>query len=630
MRVWAEVYDENGVKTGSGPVTAIQSASITEQLDGAGSFSLDLGTDERVLLQLVNEAEVRLMVQTFDDMPPEEWGRGIIRDNDISDAEGGTSVRVSGPDTLDTLTERTVGIGRSYDTERLDAIIADLVSIVPGWTESVDSTIAGDLQSSRFDGVNVLQALVRTVEEKGCHFRRGANPNTIEVGPFGDYALSPTGSRVRAIKAPSVIGNELYGNDAVLLIDKISQSQKSAAVVNWCIPIGAGTGSAALTLRDTTYAIYNADGTLYRAGTASKYPIYRRVNGSGIVEYYMDASGGARQRQAVVTFKAIGAIANSILAKQAAADMLVQATTAYLDRAKVPLVTYRFSAKNVQADIRPGHLLPVQYTGRLDVLDETRTRSPRITYMSVDTNMWVMKVTRKIGDGQITHDFEVATIDRYVMDSTRIVVSLMEAMQVQDLSVQSVPFMSERSSKDFVGWDVLRIQQRPARFTFKIDSKVTDLIQVSIRFTSRPLSATTRVQDSSVTPFLVVYEAIEGDQHPKGIQLWINGVDRSSAFGGPWNNRLSGTPGVGWTAGQYENNALDVTCDITSYILAAASIYQDHVIEFYGNADRNAFTYKVPGQGSATNLLGDATSGEIECNFLVFGTARGIVPEPTS
>lgn len=619
MRVWAEVYDENGVKTGSGPVTAIQSASITEQLDGAGSFSLDLGTDERVLLQLVNEAEVRLMVQTFDDMPPEEWGRGIIRDNDISDAEGGTSVRVSGPDTLDTLTERTVGIGRSYDTERLDAIIADLVSIVPGWTESVDSTIAGDLQSSRFDGVNVLQALVRTVEEKGCHFRRGANPNTIEVGPFGDYALSPTGSRVRAIKAPSVIGNELYGNDAVLLIDKISQSQKSDAVVNWCIPIGAGTGSAALTLRDTTYAIYNADGTLYRAGTASKYPIYRRVNGSGIVEYYMDASGGARQRQAVVTFKAIGAIANSILAKQAAADMLVQATTAYLDRAKVPLVTYRFSAKNVQTDIRPGHLLPVQYTGRLDVLDETRTRSPRITYMSVDTNMWVMKVTRKIGDGQISHDFEVATIDRYVMDSTRIVVSLMEAMQVQDLSVQTFPFGFQDSSERAIqGNAPLTTPFRNATFGLQVPDMFTDVVLVRLRIKTRPLYTTADVGIYTVpsVPYSSAlsysYRVYENDQYPSDISLFIDGIDRTAELGGPWN------PSAG-------NLPVDETLDITSYITSAAGgLYQDHSLVFKALA-KTAET-RVS-SSHLSDVVSSASNGLIECKILFFGTARGIFTE---
>lgn len=628
MRVLAQVYDAYGTRTGP-PVTAIKGASATEQLDGAGSFSLDVATDERVLDYLVNEAEARVQVQTYDDSRLEEWVRGVIRDNEITDQESGPKITVSGPDVLDQLTEETVGIGRSYNNQTLSTIINDLLSL-KGWSASIDTSVASDLQASRFDGVNVLQALIRTVQEKGIHFRNGLVPNTIEVGVFGNNARDACGARVRAIRAPSIISAELQENTAVILIDRISRSSKSDDVVNWCIPIGAGEGSSALTLKDTTYIIYDeTSGAVVSGYVPSTYPIYRRLNSAGIYEYYIDASAGARKRKAVVTFKEIGPVANELPAKQLAANALVQATTAYLERQRLPLVCYRLSAKNVQATIRAGDKIRVRYTGEVEIQDETRSTRPRLTYINVNEDMWVMKVTRRISEGGIGYDFEVSTIDRYAMDSTKIVVSMMQAMQARNLSVQTFPFMSERSSKDFVGMDVLRLQDRPAQFSLKIDEKVTDLVQVSIRFKTRPLTAQTRVQDSSVSPFLVVYEMIEGDQHPKGLQLWINGVDVSAAFGGPWNNRISGTPGIAWSAGQYENNALDVTCDITSYILnASGGIYRDHVIQFYSNADRNAFAYKVPGQGSNTNLTGDATSGEIECNFLIFGTARGVLPAP--
>ena len=631
MRVTADVYDSNGIKTGTGPVLAIKSASVTEQLDGAGTFSLDLAVDERVLT-LINETEVRVNVQTYDAQPSMEWARGIVRDNEIQDAEGGTQITVSGPDTMDALTERTVGIGRSYDNQTMSTILNSLVGLVPGWSTSIESAVASDLQSTRFDGANVLQALLRCTNEKGIHVRNGLTPNTLEIGAFGSAVVNSNGVAVRAIKAPSEPNIELQRNDTVILIDRISRSSKSDDVVNWCIPIGAGEGSAALTLKDTTYAIYYEDGTLYRAGTASKYPIYRRVNDNNIVEYYINASGGARLRQATITFKEIGPIANADNAKQLAANALAQAAMAFLDRQKVALVTYRFSAKNVQVRIRPGDMLPVEYQGRMEIIDEERTRSstPRLTYMEVDQSFWVLKVTKRISADVITHDFEAATVDRYAMDTSKIVVSMMEAMQARNLSVQTIPYWSKDSWTDFVGLNRFSLAARPARFPLEIDELVTDIIRVNFRFRTRPLFSTIAVPPNAIAAPNdgVVYELDEGDQHPKDLQMFINGVDVSAAFGGPWNTRISGTPGLGWTVGQYQNNALNVSGVITPYILnAAGGIYQEHIIEFKAQGDPNAYSY-VMGNYSASSYVGDARTGIIEFSVRIFGTARGVIPAP--
>lgn len=582
MRVSADVYDESENKLSGGPVTAIQSASITQQLDGAGSFSLNLVTDERVLSTLVNEAEVRLQVQTTDDDPASEWVRGIIRDNDIADGEGGTTIGVSGPDTIHALTERTVGIGRSYNNQTIQTIINALVALVPNWSASVDSTIASDLQTVRFDGANILQCLIRMVEEKGCHFRNGLAPNTLEFGEFGDLATAPDGRIVHAIAPPDVVSNELQENQAIILIDKISQSNKSSDVINWCIPIGAGEGSAALTLRDTTYTIYKEDGTIYRAGTASRYPIYRRTNANNIVEYYVDASGGARLRQATVSFKQIGPVVNSLIAKQLAANALAEATFAYLDRQKVLLVSYKLSAKNVKANIRPGDKIMVTYQGRIEIYDETRSKSPRLTYLDVNEPLWVMKVSKRVSGDQITHDYEVSTIDRYKMDESRIVVSMMEAVQARNVSVQTfpqvIPFMAYDTMKEGTTFGTGYSQGKKARLDLRINSYITDIQRVELRFITYPLHTTSKLYFFSSPNFYSDFDLITSSQYPSGISVFVNSVDVTSqvsdidtAAVGPFN------------AGS--NTQTDNRIDISDFILnAAGGIYRNHIIELHCEA----------------------------------------------
>lgn len=618
MRVVAEVYDAGGYRSGP-PITAAKSVSVSEQLDGAGSVSLDLAMDERALDNLVNEAETRIRVQRYDGDPMLEWGRCVIRDNELTDEEGGTRLSVSGPDTMDLLTEETVGLGRSYTNNTLSDIINDLVSL-RGWTASIDTSVASALQTARYDGVNVLQALIRTVQEKGCHFRNGLTPNSIEVGVFGDNAVDPFGATVRAIRPPSIISRELQENTAVILIDRISRSSKSNDVVNWCIPLGAGEGSAAMTLKDATYVIYDeVTGVNVGGSTVPKYPIYRRLNAYGIYEYYINASGSARPRKACVNFKEIGPVANDLLAKQLAANALVEAAIAYLDRQKVPLICYKISAKNVQASIRPGDKIRVRYKGEVEIVDETRATRRRLTYINVNEDMWVMKVSRKISDSGIDTDFEVSTIDRYAMDSTRIVVSMMQAMQARNMSVQTFPFGFQDSSERVIQGAASSgdAQYKPAIFSLQIPDIFTDVIKVQLRVVTRPLYSMTDVgpdnfYGTSTHALDYSFAVYPAANYPSDITLTIDGVDRTTELGGPWN------PSGG-------NSAVNTTLDITQYIVnASGGLYQDHSLVFAAGYK----TGEVKVNSSHNSQTANSSSGIVEAKILFMGTARGVIPAP--
>lgn len=607
MRVSLEVYDPNGVKLGDGPVTFIKSASVTQQLDGAGTYSLDLMVDRRVLELVVNDNEIRLRVQQQDGWPEEEWVRGLVREANVDEQEAGTRISVSGPDTLDALTEKTVGIGISYQNASISTIVNSLLAFTPGWTASIDSAIASDLQTDRFDGASIFRCIKRVVEEKGVHFRNGRTANTLEIGAFGSSVTTSSGARVRAIKPPSEITPEMRANPEILFIERISKKKESDNVVNWALPIGAGEGSSALTLRDTTYAIYNANGTLYRAGTASRYPIYRRVNANGIAEYYIDASAGGRQRQLTFALKDIGSVANSDAARQLAANMIANTTMTYLDRQKVILETYRISAKDVKVDIRPGDLLPVDYKGQIEVIDETRPGPPTLTYLDVNQPMWVMKVTKKIADGDISHDYEVATIDRYAMDMNKILVSLMEAIQARNFSVQTFVTPYNYIYKDKVGWNG---SNKSAKFYLEFDDEVIDLNKVVASFKTFPLEATTIVADLS--PFQYNWALKQSYNYPSDVSLWINGVDVSATFGGPWN--------VGGT-----NAALNIpNLNITPYIEGAVGGFrQTHLIEVKCETRLDEVRYDTSFPSVSQS---SASAGDVQMAFRVIANSRATLP----
>lgn len=597
-RLWAEVYDPSG--TFLGQVNDIVNADSGEFLDGVGSFSMLLtGTVEEDFTLLVAGNRVVIYIQEFDG--PRLFGGGIVRSVKVSDGASGVQMMVSGPDFLDELTRKSVLLGRSFNNATLDTVFGSLIGLVPGWTATTLESLGN--MSGRFDGASVLNALIRIVQENGIHFRLGDTNTDLEYGAFGNS----NGLILR--NPPGSVTEEIDDNDDILFVTSISQDTDSDKVVDWIIPLGAGEGSAGWTLRYST--------------RTAPYPIQTMTGPDGSTLYYLtNAASPAAASQRVVTFKEIGPIANSDSAKILASNALYDAAVAWLQRNSVPLTTYTVSCAKNRVNVKPGDMIRLTYKGRV-----TTSNKKWFNRIDVDEDFWVMKVTEKATSGGTSLQLTISSVDRYKQDTTQMIVGALESINATKVAVQSFPFMSERSSSDFVGYDWQALTKRPAIFSIKVDEKITDIVQVAIRFKSRPLLVTNFVPTPTVSPWAVVYQISEGSQHPKGVHLFVDDVDVSAAFGGPWNNRISGTPGIGWTIGQYENNALDVTCDITPYILSSPlGFYADHIVKFEVQADHNAFSYVVPGSGTSGPLTGDATSGLLECNINILGTARAVFP----
>lgn len=301
MRIWVDVYNPiTGQREGDGQIESVTSLSVTRALDGAGSVQFNVpATDIRALQLLENEVRVRCWVEHEGDK--RELGRGVIRSLSQNIGDGGASRQASGPDSLDDLTRYVVGRNRNYVNEAVGEVAQDLVSLVPGWNVTAQENLG--LVDARYSGVNVLKALIRLVGEKGCHLREYTTANVLEIGAFGDQN---TKVMVLGIDTPT---REAHKNKEIMFIDRLNETHKTDAVYNTIIPLGAGQGEAALTLKNSTR-------------TGGLYAIKQRTL-AGRVEYYLRDEASYQKYGTIeqyIVFDEIAPITNTTSAKVAAAN----------------------------------------------------------------------------------------------------------------------------------------------------------------------------------------------------------------------------------------------------------------------------------------------------------------------
>lgn len=607
MRVWAEVY-QDGAKVA---FIEFVSANTTVKLDEAGSFDLACTVSADVLTYLIRDNEVAIWSQEDEESPRLElWG--VIIKPRVQESGDSISISISGRDLMEELRRVTVGLGKTYNAETMQAIMNDLTSMVTGWIASVETASASRLQAARFDGPKVLKAALKSADQMGLHVRSAQGSRVLEVGAFGDYATTPSGERIYAMQAASSIPPEAYSNDAVLFVDSISLTEDGDSLVNWAIPMGAGTGSAATTLSYTTYEILNSDNTVYRAGVTPDFPIYRRVNDAGIAEYYIDASDGETQHQDTLSFKEIGPIANSLLAKQLASDALAIACFESLRRTRTPIISYSLTVRKQRVTLQPGDLIRLRYKGRVP------TAEGDVVYIDVDEDLWVMGISRSLSDSGFTTTLTVNTIDQKIKDDTDILVDVVDRSEVNNLSIQTFPFGFHDSSERVMAGSSNPTYQRDAEFSLQIPDLFTDVIRVTLHLITRPLYTLTDVGTYSVpsTPYASAigynYTVYKSTNYPSDVSLKIDGTDVTTALGGPWNS------GAG-------NSPIDVELDISSYIIdAAGGLYENHTLTFFSTANKTADIAVQSGSlhPSASSSL--ANNGIIECKILLLGNARSV------
>ena len=594
MRILVDVYDPTGsTRLGEGPVLTCDSATVSRRLDGQGRLKLSGSlTDKRAGDLLQNERVVRVWLDTEAGM--REFARGVILEIRKSVNASNFTLDIDCADPMDAIARRTVRNGRQYTNASISSIASGLISLVPGWTVSVESGISANLHSARFTGTNVFKALLRLAEERGYHLRSGLANNQVELGVFGtDSGLTLTNL--------NGLGEGVLSNTSVVLIESIEVMENTRGVVNWVVGFGAGEGTAALTLRDST--------------RTTPYTINSITDNGQTLYYLEDAASIATygQNEKTVVFKAIAPVANSTTAKEAAANALYDAMVAYLQRSKTPQISYKVRGVKTAQTIRPGDKVRLWYNGTV------QRDGQDYTYLEVDETFWVLEVNERASESGVMVDLVISTVDQMEQSAAEIVVGAIEDIQTQSVAIRTYPYRDSMTYTDFVEFKTGPAANlgRDAIFKIEIDDTVTDLRYCVIRFKTRPLYTTTAINaafQSAGTAMDHVYNMGEGTHHPKGLQLWVNGVNVSSSYGGPWNN--SGA----------SNTALNVECDITQLILDAG-LYGDHEIRFVASINGNidSSRYAVPNSGNGTLLSGQKSSGVVELTIRMQGICQAII-----
>lgn len=611
MRVYADVYDLAGTtRLGGGPVQLL-SASVTRALDGAGRVSVTVpGTDSRAISLLTNKRRLRIywydpMVRTI-----RELGRGVIDQVNAADSGGGWTLSADGPDDIQALQNKNVLLRRIYKGITLPTVLSQLGALA-GWTITTSMVSPPDVYA-RFDGESVLVALIRLCEQYGLHFRAGATANSIEVGTFGDV------SNLKAIHLEHAeIGNPgIYNRSDLALISSFGLKSSSNDLYNVLFPVGAGEGEAMLTLEKSN-----------RTTPTYPYAIQSVTGPDGRLVYYIADSTSVStygQVEKLGSFKDIAPLSNTDLDTVAAANALYDASVAWLQRHKDKLETYSLTLRGVRQQLKAGQKMRTIYKGRIYRDGEA------VTYRDINADLWVMGVTESVSASGISTNLTVATVDRHEMDAAEVIIGTIEGLVLNNMKVK--PYPSTRSyvyarelapsyhavipvkitdSTLAIQRIVVTINTSPFRITAQGAAAGGDhdhvmfglnysapfaggpypgyakdgggsLIGISIAASVAPNNDIRTFGASGNHTHAPVYGITDDTINPQTISIYVDGIDRTSALGGPFAPT---------------NAPATINIDpglLTGYIVnAAGGMRQRHTIEVRAGAGRGRIEAEV-------------------------------------
>ena len=596
-RVWVDVFDAAGNRLGDGAVQSIQSAEITRVLDGAGSFRLTAsGTDRRANALLQNENRVQIWREDIGGK--RLAGQGIIRKRYINDNQTGVTLRADGIDILDELRRRNTLLARIYSQDTVTDVVTDLISLVPGWSVSVDTAIASDLVDLRFDGVSVLRALIVLTEQYGLHFRLSTTaPKTVEVGLFGD-------SNGLHINRVEYINVETLNNPDLLIVQDISSADDSEELCNWLLPVGAGEGTAALTLE--------------HSDRVTPYTIQTVTGADGTTLYYISDSASITtfgELRKVAQFKEIAPLSNSETDIRNAANALYDAAVIYLERHKDIKKDYAVTVKNAQTALQAGDKVRVDYKARVTASD-----GQALDYLNVTGDFWVMDVRESVGLDESAVNLVVSNIDRPVYDEAEVIIGALERIELRGLK----PEISS-GARSYV-YDRELAPSFPAVVPVEFTDATLELQRIRLRIRTSPFRTTSqggaaggnhshRVfvystntpsgffsnklyvgRNSPAGGFIEhsiasnhtsdiwtydasgdhthppIYGIADDTQTPQNVTVWVNGINRTPA--------LFGSATIATSSGNSPINLIADVGQLTNFIInAVGGLRQAHTIE---------------------------------------------------
>lgn len=448
-----DILAADGDVLGGGPLTTVLNLNDTRSLDKVGSltFTLPAGDPRSALIGPGTMFDVWDAVDGY-------IGRFLFASLMLSDTPSGSPMlNIDCDDVLLELgRSATVGFRRAYANVAVGTVVADLVSIVPGWTSDIESGIGNT--SVTYEGESPLRAIDILRDRFGKHYRLSPNvAKELQFGAFGD----PSG--VRLIQGQGQVQADFADKTEIAFIDTFKLNYADDDVVNIVIPLGAGQGVSQLTIETATLGSYTTETGL---------------NDDGSEYYYIkdDASIAAYgPRVRVAGFSNMRPITNSVTNITNAANALKLTAEVYLTRNKDPRREYTISVRALRRPINVGDTVRVVYKGRID----------GYTYVDIDEDFYVMDVSRRrTSDGERSAQLVISSVDERRTSDTDIVLDMM--YDVKALKVH-IPITLAYSS---VGPYTRRIGGGvEAEFTVRIGAEVTNMNYAILRFRTSGLKS---------------------------------------------------------------------------------------------------------------------------------------------
>lgn len=460
---WVDIENSSGARVGAGPLRVSQ-FNTTDKLSACGDFSFVVAASDPNLSAL---AEKRVAICKYVDSngAVQTFGGGVIdKIERMVNEDGRMEIHVSGNNQARELMYRSVG---TLDLSGGGAGVADapdqIMALAPaGWTIN-DGTTAINVYAG-YNGESVLNALSTVAEYIGEHWRLGSGRTVDWLGPASTFL--PSG-----IRAVQHLNNPVAAETVptIALITSIKEVSDASELLTRVIPHGAGNGGVTLTLA----AITDTAPTGYTVNAAQNY-------------LKRDASETTYGRiERVLDFKDIAPLSNTTADIQAAANMLLQASTEHLRRYGQPQKFYDIGLSKVDQVLHVGTTLRAVYRVLVD--------GTAVYDLNNDFN--VLEARNQItAEGIHTTSVMISTIDRLPQSDNEYLAATIQASRIVAAKQQlgaSVDSFTYRDELD---------NNKGASFRFWTGDEYTSIQRAVLRFRIQPLRSTVKsVAGSSTT-----------------------------------------------------------------------------------------------------------------------------------
>lgn len=561
-----------------GESSNVSSLQNQVSLDKMGKCTITLPATEPIVA-LINPG---VIIDCYDEIDG-YIGRYYYSERNKSDSSNSANVTVTCFDNLVALTRQFVGFRRAYNFVAVDQVVANLLSLA-GWTGIIDSGIGNTTVD--YEGESVFAAVDVLRDRWYQHYRLGDIANQMEFGAFGE----DSGLLLQNLQGQ--VQSLFEQNRNIAHVSNINENVSADTLYNRIIPTSGGQGSEAeITIAGSLVGIY---------------AIHAGVNQDGTFYYYIqdDASVALYGiRTKIVKFTGIHPLSNNTTDILRAIDATKYAAEAYLTQHKDPVATYSLDVIGLRANIKVGDLFHLDYRSVTNGSDG---------YLDADEMLFLMDITySRDSNGSRQATLSGCTTAQRRTSDVDVMTDVVRDISVLKLHIQPEAYWSENTWQEVIssgdgvagGYNVAR----PAQFKVEIDNSVMKLTKVRLRFKTFLLTGTT-IGDATTG----VFAPTQAQHYPTAISLSIDGIDRTTFYGGPWNPE----PG---------NAQVDVTLDITNDIAnAIGGMAQNHTIVFSCAipAATQEMSIYVANHSNPIKM----TLGAVQCNIRVQGITQGIVP----